>query len=245
MIINPYRFGASPLLTNLISYWKLDEASGTRNDSHGTNHLTDNNTVTQAVGKIGNCAQFTAANSEFLSIADNASFDLSGAMSASFWVYRDTVGLDETYVGKWTYDTDGEFVFQSGSTDMNKMRIFLATSAGDPGSGCNMEFASFATVASTWYHLAVVFDGSLSGNANRLKVYQNGSALTLSVVAGAVPATLRNGTAPFHLGKFGGALTRYHNGRLDEVGLWSRALTSGEVAQLYNSGNGVTYPAFV
>ena len=63
------------LPTNLIAYWKLDEASGTRNDSKGANHLTDNNTVTQAVGKVGNAAQFTLANSEYLSIADNA--DLS------------------------------------------------------------------------------------------------------------------------------------------------------------------------
>lgn len=35
---------------NLVSYWDLDEKSGTRNDSHGTNHLTDNGSVTQAKG---------------------------------------------------------------------------------------------------------------------------------------------------------------------------------------------------
>jgi len=44
--------GAS-IKTNLISHWLLNEASGTtRNDSHGTNHLTDNNTVTTAPGII-------------------------------------------------------------------------------------------------------------------------------------------------------------------------------------------------
>lgn len=61
----PYRRtrgAVSPLLTSLIAHWKLDEASGTRNDSHGTNHLTDNNTVTTATAKLGtNAAQFTAA----------------------------------------------------------------------------------------------------------------------------------------------------------------------------------------
>ena len=40
----------SALKTSLISYWNLDEDSGTRNDSHGTNHLTDNNTVTTNPG---------------------------------------------------------------------------------------------------------------------------------------------------------------------------------------------------
>lgn len=38
------------LTDNLISWWSLDEASGTRYDSHGTNHLTDNNTVSSEAG---------------------------------------------------------------------------------------------------------------------------------------------------------------------------------------------------
>ena len=40
----------SNLLTNLVSWWELDEASGTRVDKHGSNDLTDNNTVTDAEG---------------------------------------------------------------------------------------------------------------------------------------------------------------------------------------------------
>jgi hypothetical protein len=38
--------------TSLISWWQLNEPSGSRGDSHGTNTLTDNNTVGSAVGKI-------------------------------------------------------------------------------------------------------------------------------------------------------------------------------------------------
>ena len=29
---------------------------------------------------------------------------------------------------------------------------------------------------------------------------------------------------------------------MDEVGVWSRALSSSEIAQLYNSGSGLSYP---
>jgi hypothetical protein len=38
------------LKTSLVSYWNLTESSGTRNDNHGTNHLTDNAGVTSATG---------------------------------------------------------------------------------------------------------------------------------------------------------------------------------------------------
>jgi len=40
----------SDLKTNLQAYWGLGEESGQRNDSQGTNHLTDNATVTQNNG---------------------------------------------------------------------------------------------------------------------------------------------------------------------------------------------------
>lgn len=53
------------LLTSLISYWNLDEPSGTRVDSHGDNDLTDNNTVTAAVGPNTHAATDGAAISQW------------------------------------------------------------------------------------------------------------------------------------------------------------------------------------
>src|SRR5262245_43908996 len=83
-----------PLTDNLVSFWELEEASGTRNDSHGTNHLTDNNTVGQGVGTVGNCGDFENGNSENLSITDNAS--LSGGdtdFTVQAWInLESTVG---------------------------------------------------------------------------------------------------------------------------------------------------------
>ena len=49
------------ILHECYGYWQLGEASGTRADTYLDNDLDDNNTVTQAVGKVGNAAQFTAA----------------------------------------------------------------------------------------------------------------------------------------------------------------------------------------
>jgi hypothetical protein len=72
----PSGSAASPLLTSLISYWNLNEESGTRADSvtATANNLTDNNTVTfVADGKQGNAANFVSANNESLSIASNSS----------------------------------------------------------------------------------------------------------------------------------------------------------------------------
>jgi concanavalin A-like lectin/glucanase superfamily protein len=229
---------------NATSYWTLDEASGTRNDSVGTNNLTDNNTVTQAAGKIGNAAQFTAASSEWLSVADNSSLGFTTAMSASLWIRQDSLALDRAFLGKWAYQTDGGWAIQSGNASGNSgdISIYLATSATDDGTSCRMDFNDADMSASTWYHVLVVYDGTLTGNASRLKVWVNGVPKTLTVGAGAVPSTLRNDTAALNVGKFGGTWTRYLDGRMDEVRLWGRALSAAEATQVYNAGNGLTYP---
>lgn len=56
------------LADNLVSYWQM----GSANDSHGTNHLTNNNSVSFTTGKVGNAASFAAASSQYLSHADDA-----------------------------------------------------------------------------------------------------------------------------------------------------------------------------
>ena len=62
------------LTDDLVAYWTLDEASGTRSDSVGSSDLTDINTVTSAPGILNGAAQFTAANNEYFEVADNPSF---------------------------------------------------------------------------------------------------------------------------------------------------------------------------
>lgn len=229
------------LLTGLVSYWKMDEVSGTRADSHGANDLTDTNTVGSVAGKLNLAANFVAVNSEELSVADNASLAFTTAFSTSFWLRQTTLAVDRAFIAKWTFQTDGEFAIQSGTATASGMAIYLTDTAADGGAQCRMLFDS-GFIAGTWYHVAVVYDGSLVGNAARLKVWVDNVAKTLTVSAGSVIAAIRNGTASLIMGRFGGTLTRYLNGDMDEVGLWNRALTSTEVAQLYNSGEPLAYP---
>src|SRR5437868_1055887 len=83
---------ADPLRVGLVSYWPLNETSGTRLDVHGANHLTDNNTVTRALGIRNEAGQFTRANSEYLSIPHNASLSLSNtSFTIALWACLDSL----------------------------------------------------------------------------------------------------------------------------------------------------------
>lgn len=219
--------------TSLISWWDLDEASGTRNDAHSTNHLTDNNTVTQAAGVsagTGNAAQFTAANSEYLSIADNAALS-TGDIDFTFagWVYMDSLA-DEDFWGKWSTANEGEYFMEYAHTGGAKFR-FAVSSNGTAVTGSVLSTLPSPASTATWYFVVAWHDSV--GNTINIQV-NDGTAGSAAYSAG-----VRNSTSPFEVGR--AVSTRYVNGRVDSLGFWKRTLTAAEKTALYNSGAGKRY----
>lgn len=220
-------------LTDLKAHWRLNEASGTRVDAHGTNDLTDNNTVTQATGKIGDAAQFTSANSEWLSIADNA--DLStGDIDFSFtaWVYLDTLGA-QSPAGK---GDSGQFEWKSivADTAGDKLAemLILSPSGSSLGQAKATTFGALSTA--TWYF----FYGYHDAAANEVDISVNNGTIDTAATTGAPT----DGTGGFAIGADRGAGADFWNGRIDSVSFWKRVLTSQEVTDLYNGGSGFDYP---
>lgn len=225
--------GPSSLLTGLVSYWPLGEASGTRADSVGGNDLTDNNTVTQGGGKIGNAADYVAVNSEYLSKSDNASLDFTTAFSFQAWIFGSSLTANACIAAKWAYATDGCWSIQVDG-DGTGILIFVADAANDPGNNWR-QFESASLTDMAWYHIVVTYA------AGEVKLYVNGTEAEAGSSAGVIPVSLRNSGAELRLGSFEG-LGRYWQGREDEAALWSRALTAGEVTTLFNSNSGLAPP---
>jgi hypothetical protein len=86
-----------------------------------------------------------------------------------------------------------------------------------------------------WYHIVAWYDSgsSLCGIA-----INDGTPNTASTT-GLGPG---NETCGFAIGRPGDYTGNYFDGVIDEVGFWKRALTPAERTELYNSGNGKTYP---
>jgi len=85
----------------------------------------------------------------------------------------------------------------------------------------------------TWYHVVVTY------NAGSYAFYVNGVAKGSGT---GMLSSLNNSAASFYLGTWS-ALVNKLDAVLDEVGVWSRALSSSDVAALYNSGAGIPYDA--
>lgn len=228
------------LTDNLVSYWKLDETSGTRSDSHGSNNLTDNNTVTYtASGKINNAGTFTAANSEYLSITDasQTGLDITTDLTISAWMYitsAPTSGNEYTLVSKLSGSSSsyGLRYFNNGGT--LQLAAFMYDSSAPT---TNINYNKNVTLStSTWNHIVYTFKSSTS----TAEFYVNGSSI--GTVTDASANDINNSTAKFTIGAAFEGANRFMNGNLDEIGIWSRVITSGEVTSLYNSGSGFAYP---
>lgn len=215
------------LIDGLISYWSLDEASGTRADSHGVNDLTDNNTVGSAVGKQSNAADFELANAEYLSRADNA--DLStGDIDFYFeaWIKVESTGTNMAVLSKDAGGSTREYgMYLAGGT---VLRFYVFSAAGAFTEISASTFGSLST--GVWYFV----EGWHDATNNQLGVAVNGTTNTSAYANG-----VKDASASFEIGR--NSNTNHFDGLIDGVGFWKRVLTSDERTELYNSGNGRDY----
>jgi len=222
---------ANILLNNLVSHWSLDEASGTRSDSHSSNNLTDNNTVGNNTGIISNAADFVAANSEYLDVTSNSELETGDIdFTVSFWFRADSVTGNQFLVSKennsanrvWRVDLNG-----------TTLRGFIFTSTNTVAANVN---SSITVSTATWYHVLMWHDSS----GNTLYIRVDDTTEDSAATSGTI--TAKSGS-PFMIGAEynSGSPNNIYDGRIDEVSFWKRLLSTGEKTDLYNSGSGRAY----
>lgn len=231
--------GPTPhLLDGLVAYWKLDEASGARAATVSSINLTDNNTVTSAMGKIGNAASFSAASSEYLSANAGTTFDFgAGDFTIAYWFKPNSSGTmqiinkDSDAAGGRQFVTAFSEVGGAGTID-------LALFKSD--SDYVFYYTGNVITVGAWNHVVVERTGGA------MRIWVNGAAQSVTAWGTvSLPQTMSTTTTEFDIGRrvYAG-YNQYVDGLVDEVGIWNRALTGMEVGVLYNSGNATPHSSF-
>lgn len=222
------------LTDNLVSYWELEESSGTRVDSHGSNDLTDNNTVLSLTGVQGNAADFEHDSSETLSTSTAGTLNITGDISFSLWIKQETATATIGQAGFFSCfgTTTATRKFILAMTTGGQIRFDVRNSAG--GSD-NFQFTHSENIG-TWEHIVITWQASSKECKFYLDGSQSGSTQTGTNVAAINSVTSYNYV-------MGGIRTNldYWDGGIDEFGIWDKVLTSTEVSDLYNSGSGLSY----
>lgn len=242
-ILEQYRFipKYTGIKEDLIGCWEFDETSGTTaynshpmrpRKYHGT---IDGATINQT-GKVGNCFSFDGDNDLVrLPIRDHFT-----DFSFSCWFYATGWGeIDNGYLF-YKRDSDGPTsIFGSyihGGGGFENIMFYQSFSGGVS----QWRTANKLILLNRWYHFAVTYNNS--SPTNTPIIYLNGSPIATTVYSTGSGTTVKIPDR-YHIGN-SGVKDRSFKGLIDQVAMWRRILTSGEVAALYNSGNGLAYSSW-
>ncbi len=211
---------------SLALHLKLDESTGsTAADSSGHGivaSIAGSVTWQPAGGKLAGAAALNGTSGYF-TVPDDPSLDGAGAFTLSCWFKADNFVGNSALIAKRVSDSSqNAYCIGCASGDnAGRLRFDLNTT--------NDRFYSTTTFnAGEWYHVALVFDGTLA-TAQRARLYVNG---VLDVTADETSATIINSTAPLLIGRASTTDTSYFDGLVDEVRFHRRALTAAEVFAL-------------
>jgi hypothetical protein len=219
------------LKTSLVSYWKMDESTGSRSDSISTNHLTDNS-ISSVGGKISNAAHFvksSATNGNGLYIFDNASLH-SGDIDFTFaaWVKMNAYTTGAV-IGKGDAGARREYrlVFDGNS---KHFQFVVNTSTGEKVVSTPVN----SVTTGNWYFVVAYHNKS----TDQIGVSLNNGTPVITSTGGAAPLVFDGW---FTIGDFRDVSGYRLDGDVDEVGFWKRILTSQEKTDLYNGATGNSY----
>jgi len=201
----------------MVAYWQLDEAGGdTANDAIGDNHGTLYGNKMWTTGKHDGALYFDGAG-DYVRVADNVVFDFADEFTVCAWVRPDIADTNGWVVNRYDVASqDGYYLCQrsSGSGKWSFV-IFI-------NGGFAMCQSDAAPVSGVWSHIAGKRDAS--GNVT---LYVNGvpQADTDFIVG------LINSSGDLLMG-IDHNLNNDFTGAIDDVRVYDRALTDGEIAIL-------------
>lgn len=219
--------GGASILDNLVSFYELEESSGTRVDAHGSNDLTAGGTPAQATGVVGFGQVLVDEESDYLQ-SSVLPVTGSAARTIVLFVNPTTGGGARQDLVSWGADSGGQR-YTLRITFANDLRIEIS------GAGVN---SSLSLATGSWHCVAAIHDGTSTLGGTTLyaggTTYDVSSAATVNTSAG-TDAGLVVGGSSAGLGSL--------NGTVDQVGIWSEALTTTQIDCICNAGSGRSYSA--
>ena len=204
----------------LVAYWGFD---GDLTDSVGSYDGTAQGPVGFEAGQAGFGQAISLDGTGFVEILDSSELDFAGgSMSISGWF---TVG---------SFDKSWQALIAKGEQSAYRVARrgggAAVAYAGGVGEGAD---DAPAVDDGGWHHFVAVSDASAADFGTA--IYIDGALYGVQATAPALEAESTN----LYIGENPEALNRQWIGLIDDIGLWDRVLSAGEVSALYNGGAGV------
>lgn len=223
--------GAEPssLLTDLVAYFRFEEASGTVYSEVNDYGASAGTAPTyQATGIQGYCLDFDETNEEYLTISGfwNPGY---GDFTMAAWIYAESSTYYGGIAGK--IGTDPDWFFRAQYNNVWKGQIdFGAT---------YYEIATNAQPSTETWHLFLM---EVDRDGDFVLYLDNVLQDDQAEISSQSAVDVTNSNA-FEIGNRGDHNSEFfHDGRMDNLAIWSRVLTTEEKTALWNSGSGLAWP---
>jgi hypothetical protein len=203
--------------TGLVGWWKMD---GDWKDASvaGNNGTPFYGATFSPNAKVGTQAGSFNTSNGYVSVNDNATLQLTSAMTLAAWINPGDITNYRQIISKWGYN--GAHSYQIGLQPTGKIRADISRD----GTGYDTLTSSTAPiVANTWQHVAATFNNGI------LKLYVNGVEVASKTSA---LTALKPGSTPLNIGR-DPANIEYFKGLIDEALIYNRALSATEIQRLY------------
>jgi len=228
----------------MTNWWPAD---GNAFDIIGGEHGTLQNNAGFATGEVGQAFSLDGANG-FVMVPNDpaAAFNFTGSFSVDAWVFLDSAPPEfAPIVSKWNdiplgNNNRGYFF----AIDRNilgdgvpRLRIDVSGDGLFLGGHSSIRLSSITFPTNAWTHVAAVFNPAT--NPKSLDLYIDGQLRNGAFqISPTVSAPFVN-NEPLLIGASdaGSNVRDFFDGRIDEVELFNRALTSAEVTSIFNAGS--------
>ncbi|MHC4084287.1 MAG: LamG-like jellyroll fold domain-containing protein [Planctomycetota bacterium] len=210
-----------------IAHWKLDEGSGAvAYDSAGTNDGTLVNSPIWTTGQIGGALDFDGVD-DYVEVPDDTSLRFSQYNSFTISLWSKPLSAGGYLLTKMRTGGSGVFGYQ----------LYRAGSGFRFNCESSVVGQSYVTTTSdapdgNWHHVTAIYD-----NKN-MEIYFNGQLQDSGTFAYDTGTTTPNNNLSIGVRLYNTIYEGYHNGTIDDIRVYDRALSAGEVEQLYYGSTG-------
>jgi concanavalin A-like lectin/glucanase superfamily protein len=221
-----YDIGAYEFDSRFAAWWKFDnndttDSSGNGNTGTLTCYGTGCTNPGYGAGKVGSAISLDGI-SQFVSVPDSASLDMTDNITVAFWINASTASSPGPRVVSKNYSWD------------------VKLNAGYPQftSGSYYAALSSTITANTWVHIAFTY---ASTSQTPLAAYVNGVQVT-SFQTNNFPQNYLFPSSMYgvNIGADSDGTGNFFPGLIDEVRIYNRVLSSSEISALYSSYGGST-----
>jgi len=207
----------------LVAAYGFEESSGsTATDSSGNNNTGTliNSPIRTASGKFGKALQFNGTSS-YVNIPDSPSLNLTTGLTLMAWCYPTTVTNSYRNV---VYKPEDIYFLEGFTPTPNAPRFYGTFSSANLNATATLPL-------SQWTHLACTYDGAT------MRLYVNGVQVSSRAQTGQIL------NSAYDLGIGGNSLNgQYWPGMIDEVRIYNRPLSAGEIQTNMNASVGPKPP---